>query len=851
MGVEQAPGPATVSGGGWLSSAVEAGRKVRGQSRAEWARLAWLTLQFALVVLCIERFQVASRAFSSLSWLALGGFVVHALLPLRLRPACFCLLSVAGIFLVLSPLGLASAAWLLALGLAIIGLCHLPVGPRSLIGILLVAGAGLAAMRAGWIVVPWKEAIWPVLGSMFMFRTMIFLYDRRHGERSRSFWETCGYFFLLPNVCFPLFPVVDYKTHRRSWYAEDELDCYQTGVRWMLRGLLQLLFYRFVYYYVLLAPSEVSSVPELVQYVTANFGLYLRVSGTFHLVVGMCRMFGFALPETNFLYFLSTSVNDFWRRANIYWKDFMLKVWYIPAYFRLRKGGEARALVVATLLVVLVTWLLHSYQVFWLSGTFPVRWQDGVFWTFLGTFMIVNTLSEQRKSGARGRRARTWSVSNAWGQTWRIALTFSALATLWSLWTCSSFEDWLSMWRLEGSGVEGAPLHDAWVVLPALLVVLALEGAAGRAPSGPRRTPSSPGERLKHAAWTTASLAALLLFATPSLYGVLGERFSATVQSMRVTKLNRLDAAKLQRGYYEELLDVDQLNSELSRVLKSKPKTWLQLHETFALRARNDFLLSELTPSSETEYKGATLRINSFGMRDREYALEKPPGTYRIALLGASYVMGSGVENEQTFEALMEDDLNAADDGRRYEILNFAVGGYSPMQRMATLERSLDFAPDMALYIAHENEAFRIERHLVAARERGIEVPWEELRALLAASGIDPTLERTALEQALAPHLRRILGWTYRRMADICREKDIRPVWVLLPTLEMYGTETDIAWMLDLAREAGFDVISLFDAYDGADIFDIRVAPWDYHPNQAGHRLVAERLLGRLRPLID
>jgi lysophospholipase L1-like esterase len=78
------------------------------------------------------------------------------------------------------------------------------------------------------------------------------------------------------------------------------------------------------------------------------------------------------------------------------------------------------------------------------------------------------------------------------------------------------------------------------------------------------------------------------------------------------------------------------------------------------------------------------------------------------------------------------------------------------------------------------------------------------------------------------------------------REHGVRAVWVFLPTLEMHGTPGDIAWMRDLAREAGFETIDLFDVYDGQDIFQIRVADWDYHPNAAGHQIIADLLLAEL-----
>ena len=373
-------------------------------SAGEWLRLLGIVLQLGLILVATHLFQVESQAFWSLSILVTGGFVVHALLPLRFRMAFFALLSLVGIGVVLGPY---NAAWVIALGLAVITLCCLPLSLFAQVGLLLAAGGILAAMRADWLHAPWSSAIWPVFGSMFMFRTMMFLYDRRHGEKPNSVWETISYFFLLPNVCFPLFPLVDYATFRRTSHGEPIWDCYQTGIRWIARGLLHLVLYRLIYYHGLLAPSEVASAGDLARYMVTTISLYLRVSGVFHIAIGILRLFGFALPETHFLYFFCGSINDFWRRANIYWKDFMLKLFYLPAYFRFRKLGENKALVYSTLIVVFATWVLHSYQVFWLQGSFPVKWQDGVFWAMLGTLMILNTLHERKKSRARGpARAR-------------------------------------------------------------------------------------------------------------------------------------------------------------------------------------------------------------------------------------------------------------------------------------------------------------------------------------------------------------------------------------------------------------------------------------------------------------
>jgi hypothetical protein len=88
-------------------------------------------------------------------------------------------------------------------------------------------------------------------------------------------------------------------------------------------------------------------------------------------------------------------------------------------------------------------------------------------------------------------------------------------------------------------------------------------------------------------------------------------------------------------------------------------------------------------------------KINSLGWRDRERTLAKPPGTYRIAVLGDSYVAAFHVELDSTFLAIAERRLTG-DLGRKVELMNFGRQGASQAEEYLILQSdALAANPDM------------------------------------------------------------------------------------------------------------------------------------------------------------
>ncbi len=94
------------------------------------------------------------------------------------------------------------------------------------------------------------------------------------------------------------------------------------------------------------------------------------------------------------------------------------------------------------------------------------------------------------------------------------------------------------------------------------------------------------------------------------------------------------------------------------------------------------------------------VRINSAGLRDREHARAKPPGTFRIAVLGDSYAEAFQVPAEDAFWSVAARDLAACPSlaGKSVEAINFGVSGYGTAQELLTLQRRVwDFDPDLVL----------------------------------------------------------------------------------------------------------------------------------------------------------
>jgi hypothetical protein len=348
---------------------------------------------------------------------------------------------------------------------------------------------------------------------------------------------------------------------------------------------------------------------------------------------------------------------------------------------------------------------------------------------------------------------------------------------------------------------------------------------------------------------TGATMAVLVLLAATGIsavYSRLPPDIANFIVSLRSGQLSRLDRATLERGYYEDLTRVNRFNDELWKVYMSRPNDWLDVTGTGLTRFTGDFLQIELMPSFMARTSWSDISTNRWGMRDKDYSRQPASGVYRIALLGASLEMGWGVADHETYETLVESMLNDSDPGdadRQFEILNFSVPGFYPLQQMASLDRAFEFEPNTVVYVAHGLELTRAADYLFEVVKKKIDIPYPELRDIVDSAGVTPGTADTVARRMLAPYRRDILSFAYSKIARSCGERGIIPVLFFFEhdTSGISGAR-EIPETLETAREAGLAVIELEGVYDGYEMVEVQLAEWDNHPNALGHRLVAEKL---------
>lgn len=181
---------------------------------------------------------------------------------------------------------------------------------------------------------------------------------------------------------------------------------------------------------------------------------YLFLLATEQASIGVARLFGYGLRDNYAHPMVATGMADYWRRWNIYWREFLVSVFFWPTTLALaRRRGEPQGwhLVVAAFLTFAATFALNLVPLLLLSGFLheqffvsqptqpgPLPPEPGIpsqgtrlvglipslatYYAFEGLLVSLSLLAEFRRRGPR--------APSPWRTALAVAGTFALVAAL-------------------------------------------------------------------------------------------------------------------------------------------------------------------------------------------------------------------------------------------------------------------------------------------------------------------------------------------------------------------------------------------------------------------------------------
>ena len=245
-------------------------------------------------------------------------------------------------------------------------------------------------------------------------------------------------------------------------------------------------------------------------------------------------------------------------------------------------------------------------------------------------------------------------------------------------------------------------------------------------------------------------------------------------------------------------------------------------------------------PNTSARLMNVDVRINSDGWRDEEYPAAKT-GKYRIIFLGDSLTFGWGVEHKDTFENIIEENLN-----KRYpaEIINFGTGNYNTEQEVNLfLEKGFKYKPNKVVIFYFINDAETTQkksRLWFLGYSRLISFYWSKghflISNLFSSKGFEGYYSSLYANGSA--------GWVnakaaFLQLKDICLKRSIELQVVLLPelhNLEKYPFKKEHGLVEKFLRDNSIECLDLAPFFAGfKNPMELWVAQDDAHPNKKAH----------------
>jgi len=281
----------------------------------------------------------------------------------------------------------------------------------------------------------------------------------------------------------------------------------------------------------------------------------------------------------------------------------------------------------------------------------------------------------------------------------------------------------------------------------------------------------------------------------------------------------------------------------------------------YALRLKkvsDDPLIGHVhVPGRQARLMGADFKINSKGLRDREFSYDRVPGKRRILMLGDSFTVGWGVALDDTFSKRIEKMYTAA--GADTEVLDAGVGNYNTVQEVQYfLTEGYKYRPDVVVLNYFVNDAEPVTADAP---------PGFLMRVCYAcvviAGRVDTVMRQFFGKPDWSEYYLGLYGggaskgWrdareAIHKLADFCRKNGIVLLVASIPDLhdvQSYRLQSITDLVGQAARQDGAGFVDLLPYLKEQPSSKLWVTDADPHPNALAHSVIAKGIFDAMQKL--
>lgn len=258
-------------------------------------------------------------------------------------------------------------------------------------------------------------------------------------------------------------------------------------------------------------------------------------------------------------------------------------------------------------------------------------------------------------------------------------------------------------------------------------------------------------------------------------------------------------------------------------------------------------IIYQLKPNLNTYFKMARFKTNSKGLRDKEYSMTKPKNTIRVAVVGDSLSMPAGVNIEDAYHSILEEEFNTSCPSKNYEFINFAVAGYYLSQYWAVIrDKVMKWNPDMILigfdqYNDYELPPYELFERAYKVKDKGHPFFFQSF----AIKGIKQLIKKVVHRDSqnnrgmngkptFTEEQIDYMNKVFSNIGAFSKENNI-PIVVA----NLGITPSEQHKLQNIVIDSGLYYVNPTHSFEGAEISEYSIFPTDNHPNSKANLVIA------------